>query len=270
MKLPSKTGIIFAANHFVHQGTIASTRKMTTTPTKKETPMKKSILQLLAAVFLAAPVTTQAATILGLALDRSGSISASDFNLQKNAYLSVLADPTVLPTDGSVAIGVYSFGATAVTHFPAAYINGANLPDLLTAISSITQFSSGATALGPVIQLAAADMWSLSGNSSDKHVIDVSTDGFGNTGINQVTARDNALALGIDQINGLLVGSGASSTFVGGTGSFSITVDNFADFETALERKIVREVNPTPEAGSTVALLGCALLGLAYARRRLA
>lgn len=236
-------------------------------PQTTKTPMKKSIL--LALALLAAPVTTQAATILGLALDRSGSISAADFNLQKNAYLSVLADPNVLPTDGSVAIGVYSFGATAFNHFPAAYITGANLPALLSAISGITQFSSGATALGDAITMARMDLLSLSNNLADKHVIDVSTDGLGNTGENQVTARNNALFAGIDQINGLLVGSAASSSFVGGTGSFSVSVDTFADFETALERKIVKEVKQTPEAGSTVALLGCALLGLAYARRRL-
>jgi hypothetical protein len=230
--------------------------------------MKKSIL--LALALMAAPVTTQAATILGLALDRSGSISAADFTLQKNAYINVLQDPGVLPTDGTVAIGLYSFGATAVTHFPAAYITGANLPNLIAAITNLTQFNSGATALGDVIQMASLDMWALSSNTSDKHVIDVSTDGAGNIGLNQVTARNNALTLGIDQINGLLVGSASSSSFVGGTGSFAVSVDTFADFETALERKIVKEVKPTPEAGSTVALLGCALLGLAYARRRLA
>ncbi len=231
----------------------------------------KTIFALLAAVLLASAGTSRAATLLGLAIDRSGSISNADYALQINAYINVLNNISVIPRDGSLAIGVYSFGGSANTIFPAAFITGANHAALMTAVTGmLTRADTGATALGPAIALAANDLWSLSSDLSDRHVIDVSTDGFGNTGINQVTASNNALALGIDQINGLGVGSGANLNFVGGAGSFAVQVSSFNDFETAIERKIIRETRGVPEGGFTVFMLGGAMLGMAVLRRRLA
>ncbi len=231
----------------------------------------KHILKLLAILMLASPVSSRAATLLGLAIDRSGSISVGDFNLQRQAYINVLNDINVVPRDGSVAIGVYSFGATVITEFPAAFITAGNHAALIAAVSGMTQVNSGATALGPAIQAAAADLLALvPANNTDRHIIDVSTDGAGNSGINQVTASANAIAAGIDQVNGLGVGGSANLNFVAGVGSFGVQVDSFDDFETAIERKIVREVHGTPEGGFTVLMLGGAMLGLAWFRRRLA
>lgn len=227
--------------------------------------MKKKLLGvLLAAVFAA---SAQAITYLGLGIDRSGSISAGDFALQKGAYAAALGNATVLPQDGSVAIGVWSFGETVIQHFALAPITGANVAALVAAINGMTQVSSGATALGPVIQTMQAALSPFANNANDKTIMDISTDGAGNTGINQVTAATAAIAAGIDQINGLGVGGAANLNFVMGVGSFGVQVNDFGDFQAALEQKLRRETGQVPDAGSSLLLMALGLAGLVGFRR---
>ncbi|MGA7800684.1 MAG: DUF1194 domain-containing protein [Gammaproteobacteria bacterium] len=210
----------------------------------------------------AVPVTTE----LGLAIDRSGSISGSNFILQRDAYANVLNNASVLPQDGSVAIGVWSFGATVIEEFPLTQIDGTSIASLIAAINGMTQVNSGATALGPAIGAATTSLVNYIATGS-RQVIDVSTDGFGNTGTDQVTAANAAIAAGIDQVNCLGVGSGANCNFATGTDSFSVQVSSFSDFQVALERKILRETQQIPEP-TTLMLMGAAALGLGFSRRR--
>lgn len=228
----------------------------------------KRLVSLITAL-IALPVCAQAITYLGLGIDRSGSISASDFTLQINAYASTLADASVLPQDGTVAIGVWSFGETVFEHFAPTVITAGNVASLVAAVNSITQFDPLATALGPVIEAMQVSLLAAAG-AGDRTVMDISTDGNGNIGINQVTASSNAILAGIDQINGLGVGGGANLDFVNGAGSFGVQVDSFADFEVALERKIIRETRGVPDTGSTALILIGGLVGLVSLRRRLA
>ena len=204
---------------------------------------------------------------LALNIDNSGSVGLADFNLEKANYVSALT--SILPTDGSVAIGVWDFSTSVRLDFDERVIaSAADKADLLAAIAGIP-YIGGNTALGPSIAAATARLIQ-SDIVAGKKVIDVSTDGIGNVGINQVTARDAALAAGIDQINGLLVGSASSSSFVGGTGSFFEVANTPADFQAAIDRKLVHEIQGAPDAGSTYMLLGMGLLGLAGLRRRCA
>ncbi len=230
------------------------------------------IRKLIASIVVACATTVgaQAALLeLGLAIDGSGSIGTTDFNLQRQGYVNALTD--LLPTDGTVAVGVWVFGSSVSQVFNEQIIDSAaKKAALITSISNLVYPNGSSTALGPAITNAAARLLQ-NDIVGDRQVIDVSTDGFGNSGINQVTARDNALAAGIEQINGLLVGSSASSTFVGGTGSFSIAADTFADFEAALRRKLTIEITGgVPDAGSTLAMLGIGCVTIAGLRRRFA
>jgi len=214
---------------------------------------------------------------LSLLVDVSGSVDTAEFNLQKNGYYSVFNSPNFYSNvigSGAIAVNlIYWSGVsqqaivvpwtildsqTAVTNFAAA-ING-----------TARQFS-GLTAPGSAINYAVADLF---GNtiSSDRQVIDVSGDGQQNDGANTAAARDAALVLGIDAINGLAIGDTAlfnwyNSNIKGGAGSFVYQANGFEDFEAAIGQKITREIVGTPEP-LTLLLLGLGLTGLAGLRRR--
>ncbi len=188
--------------------------------------------------------SSDAATFLGLAIDGSGSIDSSDFELQRNAYSNVLA--TAIPTDGSIGIGVWLFGSSVSSVFSPQLISSqSDLDSLIAGIGSMVQPSSN-TALGPAIATAATSLLGV-GGPDDTYVIDVSTDGVGNVGINAVAAATDAIGAGIDNINGLGIGSGAILDFVMGPDSFGVQIDSFQDMEAALAQKISTEIgNPLP------------------------
>lgn len=214
-------------------------------------------------------VPASAATLeLALAIDGSGSISASNFALQRDAYVSVLSDLSVLPRDGSVAIGVYLFSSNVQTVFSFAEITAANHGALIAAVQAMVR-PAGNTNIAGAITTATNDIFSNS-ISSDRQLIDVSTDGANNIG-NLANARNAAIAAGIEQVNCIGIGNGANcSNVIAGTGAFSLQANNFEDFEAALRKKIVREVTGGVPEPTTWAMLiaGFGLIGGAMRRRR--
>ncbi|MCF7762224.1 MAG: DUF1194 domain-containing protein [Verrucomicrobia bacterium] len=233
--------------------------------------MRKQIIVALLA--LAATVSSVKAVKVELALciDASGSIGTPDFNNQKNGYVNALND--IFTTDpgfyGTVAISVFRFASSVTQILATTEINNpADLATLTGAIAAMA-YPGGSTALGPAIQAAANELLNNT-IASDRQVIDVSTDGFGNVGIGQVAAASAAIAAGIEQINGLGVGGGANLNFVMGAGAFGIQVNDFGQqFEDALKGKLQKEINGVPDAGNSLALLilGLAMIGLAPMRR---
>ncbi len=201
---------------------------------------------------------------LGLALDESGSISAAEFNLQRNAYINVLSDLSVLPRNGTIAIGVKKFGSATTNVFTTAVITNANHGALITALTNMLKIGGG-TNIGSAINAFTTEI-TTNGIISTRQLIDVSTDGFGTVG----TSRQDAIAAGIDQINCIGIGPGADCTVVQfGPGSFSLQANTFAEFETALRRKIVREVQggvPEPDTWMMM-ILGFGVIGIAVRRR---
>ncbi|MCH6259230.1 DUF1194 domain-containing protein [Puniceicoccaceae bacterium K14] len=244
--------------------------------------MKKVLL--LASILALLPLTTNAITIVGLGIDRSGSINSSDFQLQINAYKSAIADTSVIPLDSSVAIGVWSFGSSVNEHFAPSLIDSNNIGDLLTSFDSIP--SGGLTALGSAIDTISSSILGFA-QPGDRTVIDISTDGRDTTGGNPDVSSANAIAAGIDQVNGLGVGLNADLSFIGGVDSFAISVDNFSDFEDAIKRKLRIEAggspivvippspispnNPTsvPDSHGTIGLLFLSFAGLLFGRKKM-
>lgn len=219
------------------------------------------------ALALAFGGTAQAQNLeLALAIDGSGSISSANFALQRNAYANVLSDLTVLPRNGSVAIGVYQFSSSVQTVFAMQTITAANHGNLIAAIAGMTQLG-GATTIAGAINTATADIFG-NGITSTRQLIDVSTDGINNVG-DLNAAKANALAAGIDAINCIGIGAGAQCGNVqAGAGAFSLAANDFGDFEVALRQKIVREVSGVPEPTTwAMMLLGFAVVGAAMRRK---
>lgn len=229
--------------------------------------VRTACLSAVAAIGLSATSANAATVELGLAIDGSGSISAANFALQKNAYIAALSDITLLPGDGSVAIGIVQFSNNVQTVFTMAEITNANRAALIAALTGMTQIGSTTSIAGAIDNLTAE----IFGNSitSTRQVIDVSTDGVNNVG-NLGTSKANALTAGIDQINCIGIGASADCAAVqGGTGSFSLTATNFADFEGALRKKLAIEIRGVPEPGTWMMMIfGFGLAGTTLRRQR--
>lgn len=125
--------------------------------------MKKILAAASAAALAVMPTGAQAATIeLALVIDGSGSISAANFALQRQAYFNVLGDPSVLPLDGSVAIGVWQFATGVSQVFAMSEITAANINTLRNAINTMAQLGGNTNIAGSITTASNA----IFGNAS--------------------------------------------------------------------------------------------------------
>ncbi len=204
---------------------------------------------------------------LVLSVDSSGSIDNGEFALQREGYARALTHPEVV-----AAIRRGPHRAIALT-----FIEWSG-PDIRTDVVGWTRISGGAdaeavaatlrsaprtifgggTSLAGAI-LAGAAAFEANGFEGVRHVIDISGDGPNNRGSSVTAARDAATARGIT-INGLPIledDEGLALYYrdfvIGGPGAFVQPAQGFADFERAVRRKLLQELNLSEGIGADAA-----------------
>jgi hypothetical protein len=207
---------------------------------------------------------------LALVVDASGSISSSEWQIQMQGYNNAILD--VLPTDGTVAVSVIRFAQTASVVRSMTLIDSVTARnDLASFFTTLSQAGNGTTTCISCGIIAAEGTFS---GSATRSIIDVSTDGVWNTGVNPAgpaaTIGTSRWAVDVgraDVVNAIGIGTSTAPNFAYGEGSFSLLAASFQAFEPVLIEKLRRETGQLPEPG-TLALLAVTLVGIGYARRR--
>ncbi len=223
---------------------------------------------------------------LVLVLDGSGSISNSEFTLQREAYASAFESQQILDLvrsaapSGGLRLAVVVFATSARTAIDWTPLTSE--ADSLAFASAFRQVGRSGVGSGTRIDLGLDQAWTLFDgldDPSDNLMVDVSGDGTSNATTTRA-ARDRLAALGVDRINGLAIGTATIANFyrdnvMHGDDAFVLRVDTFDLFEQAIYRKLEIEIGSVvvPEPSSIVmATIGLALATAAgaKARRRLA
>lgn len=207
-----------------------------------------------------------------LAVDVSGSIDTEEAALQRQGYVAALLHPDVLN-----AIRGGAFGRIALSYMEWAgehhqrvivdwrMIDGeAAAADFVAALGAQPPRPERWTSISAAIDTAAA-RFDDNGYEGMRRVIDVSGDGYNNSGRPVTEARDDAVARGV-VVNGLPILNGRpgpggwpgatdldryyEANVIGGPGAFLVPASDFDAFATAIRTKLVREIAALPSFGT--------------------
>jgi hypothetical protein len=193
---------------------------------------------------------------LVLAVDASGSVSDSRFELQKQGYAAAFRNPRVLRAirsgmNGAIAVTMMQWTGPAlqVTAVPWMLLRDeASVAAFATAIEKAPRdlFSGGTSISGAIDR--AMTLLLASPHKGLKRVIDISGDGQNNRGRPVTLARDEAVRAGV-VINGLPIlelepwlDKYYFDQVIGGPGSFMIPAETYDKFADAVLRKLVLEI----------------------------
>jgi hypothetical protein len=198
---------------------------------------------------------------LVLAVDASGSVNETRFELQKQGYAAAFRNPRVLnaihslSTQSIVVTMVQWTGPELqIQVVPWTLIKDqASIEAFAAAIEQAPrQLFSGGTSISGAIDHAMLLM-PTSPFHGLKRVIDISGDGSNNRGRDVVSARDDAVRAGVI-INGLPILSLEPdldryyfNRVIGGPGSFVVAAANYETFAEAVLRKLILEIAALPD-----------------------
>jgi hypothetical protein len=229
-------------------------------------PAMRLVVVLLFAIGLAGPGNAQnrapakATPVdlnLVLAVDASGSVDNSRFQLQKEGYAAALRNPKVL---AAIRAGALQTVAISMVQWTGPTQHVVTLPwtlvsDQRSASAAATaievaprQLFGGGTSLSGAIDYGVI-MLTASPFSSTRRIIDISGDGSNNRGRPAQQARDEAVKMGI-RINGLPImtlepdlDQYYRQAVIGGPGAFVIAVRNYDQFADGILRKLIAEIS---------------------------
>ncbi|MCI4662731.1 MAG: DUF1194 domain-containing protein [Neomegalonema sp.] len=194
---------------------------------------------------------------LVLALDISSSVDMEEQTLQTGGLARALRSDEVrraiLDGPGSVAIAAFSWSNAQTQYHIADWHllrSDADIDRLATRIAGARSFRYGrATALGKALSYAA---WLHRINPHDciTRIVDVSGDGVNNDAASPSYFRKVGRLDGLI-INGLVIRNDQPDPYryyldqvIQGPGAFVIDIDSYDDYETAMKRKLLRELSP--------------------------
>lgn len=209
-----------------------------------------------------APAQTRVDLELILLADGSGSVDDVEFSLQRLGTARALRHPRVVQAIQSGFLGrialAYVEWSGPELHIPVVPWTLLRTPADVDAFAAKLEthpreLYGGGTAIGDAI---LHGVQSLQGNAFEarRRVIDISGDGPDRNGLPAAVGRDEAVKQGIT-VNGLPILEGRfgldeffRTNVIGGRGAFVIPARTFADFETAIRAKLIREIASLPHA----------------------
>jgi hypothetical protein len=241
----------------------------------RKTARKFSVLLVLwAAIMVCAPVRAQTKVDLELvlAVDTSGSVSEERFELQRRGYVAAFRNPRLLEAiragaTGAIAVTMMQWTGPALQVQVVAWtrIDGpASMQAVADAIDwAPRQLFGGGTSISGAIDYAMS-LFSKSGYTSARRIIDVSGDGANNRGRPAQQARDDALRAGVG-INGLPILTLEPdleqyylNNVIGGPGAFVVAAESYENFADAVLKKLVTEIAGAGEATGGIGRLRAA------------
>lgn len=192
---------------------------------------------------------------LVLAIDVSSSVDDEEYALQMNGLANALSDDAVREAiifGGGIQLSAFEWSGRnqQVTILPWSYLAGDGAIFAAADIMRSHQraYSDLPTALGFALGHAAIQLRHAPLDCS-RQAIDVSGDGALNDGYSPRLAFENFVFDGV-QVNGLVI-LGATpdplayyrENVIRGPGAFVEVARDFTDFEQAMKRKLIREIN---------------------------
>jgi len=222
-----------------------------------------------------------------LAVDVSSSMSEAEQRVQREGYVSAFRHPDIAR---AISSGPHGMIAVSYIEWAGPKYQRVVLPWTVIGSYKEAQRFADVLAIQPIRReagtsisaglLRAASLFTLSQSTSQRRVIDLSGDGINNAGQPIVPIRDKLVAAGIS-INGLPISlhrdtsdryesftadylkSYFENCIIGGPTAFVIGINDIAQFEVAIRRKLVLEIAGLADrlwpASSSV--FDCAIVG---------
>ena len=206
------------------------------------------------------PCTALAATqvdlALVLAIDCSYSVDSTEYQLQMRGTGQAFLDPQVLQAvqrgpRKKIAVSAFLWSDENVQYVIvpwrlfATVADGQEIADIF--LRAPRNLYRGSTATGSALLFAQSLLQSAP--PSLRQVIDISTDGYANTGDKMPKAREQVIENGIT-INGLAIENEArdlsaylQTEVTGGNGHFVIKVENYEAYASAIKMKLLKEIS---------------------------